>query len=124
MGFPGRAEFGGVDITPPIPRLKIEKVNGFHYYIQDDFEFNFDVDILQKFRKMLQFIISMMGGNPETVSVALFNAPIEAFNYKGQMLFNYLLMIDEELENQYPLFLIFLMPHMQNIFHSEKTHHS
>ncbi len=123
MEFPGRAEFGGVDITPPIPKLKIEKVNGFHYYIQDDLEVNFDVNLLQKFEKMLQFIISMMGGNQETVSVALFNAPIEAFNYKGQILFNYLLMIDEELENKYPLFLIWLMIAAHELAHNICPNH-
>jgi hypothetical protein len=55
--------------------------------------------------------------------VALFNAPIEAFNYKGQIMFNYLLMIDQELENQYPLFLIWLMIAAHELAHNVCPNH-
>ncbi|MFX1443408.1 MAG: hypothetical protein ACFFHV_08345, partial [Promethearchaeota archaeon] len=124
MQFPGRAEFGGLDIIPPIPKLLIENHNGFQYYIQENLKINVDTEILRKFKKMLQFITTMMGGNPDTVSIALFNAPIEAFNYQGQMLFNYLLMVDEDLEAEYPLFLIWLMIVAHELSHNLISSHN
>ena len=123
MEFSGRAEFGGFDLTPPIPKLIIKKVNAFHYYIQEGFDFSVDVILLNKFKKMIRFIVNLMGGNPDTVSIAIFNGPIEAFNHNGQLIFNYFLLMDKDLEDDYPLFLIWILIAAHELAHNICSNH-
>ncbi len=111
MEFPGRAEYGGLDITPPIPMLELKKHNHFHYYLQEGLDVSIKISILENFSKVLKKIVEIMEGNPETVIVGIFKAPVNAFNYEGQLIFNYPLMIDYTLQVPPYLFWIFIAAH-------------
>jgi len=64
-----------------------------------------------------------MEGNPDTVSVAIFNAPVHAFNFQGQLIFNYSLMVDNSLEEEFPLFLIWLLIVAHELAHNISPNH-
>ncbi len=122
MEFPGRAVYGGLDITPPIPKLNLEKVDGLYFYKQEGLTWSVPHTFLKKFEKMLQFIVMAMEGNPKTVSVAIFNAPINAFNYNGQLIFNYLLM-SENGSLEIPSFLIWIFVVAHELAHNFSENH-
>ena len=71
----------------------------------------------------LEYIVKMMGGNPDTVSVAIFNTPVHAFNFKGQLIFNYSMMVDEKLEKEIPLFLIWIIVAAHELAHNITRKH-
>ncbi|MFX1259126.1 MAG: hypothetical protein ACFFAN_14825, partial [Promethearchaeota archaeon] len=121
MEFPGRAEYGGLDIAPPIPKLNLEKYNGLYFYKQENLKVSMDISLIKKFQLMMQFIVETMEGNSRTVSVAIFNAPINAFNYDGQLIFNYLLMMEES--SDIPLFLIWIFIVAHELAHNLSPNH-
>jgi hypothetical protein len=122
LEFPGRATYGGnLDITPPIPRLRLEKINGLYFYLQENVRIPTNTTVIKKFHEILKFIIEMMEGNPETVFVALFEAPVNAFNYDGQLIFNYLTMADAS--KDIPIFLIWIFVAAHELGHNISQNH-
>ncbi|MFX0070133.1 MAG: hypothetical protein ACFFAO_03495, partial [Candidatus Hermodarchaeota archaeon] len=123
LEFAGTAVYGGLDITPPIPKLNLQNENGFEYYIQEKKTYRIEIEELKRFKTVLQYIVKLMEGKPETVSVAVFEAPIEAFNYNGQLIFNYLLMADYKLEKDLPLYLIWIFIAAHELAHNFSKNH-
>ncbi|MBD3339021.1 MAG: hypothetical protein GF353_07925 [Candidatus Lokiarchaeota archaeon] len=121
MEFAGRAVYGGLDITPAIPQLILEEKSGIHYYKQDGLAANLTSNLLKKFQEMLEYIVEIIGGDAKSVRIAYFKAPVNAFNYKGQLIFNYFLMHDGSLE--IPLFLIWIFIVAHELAHNVSKSH-
>ncbi len=122
MEFPANAEFGGLEINPPIPELTLQQEGNFFYYGQEPVK-SIEIGSLKKFKMILEFIIDVMDGNSDTVSVALFNTPVHAFNFRGQLIFNYSMMVDESLEREFPLPILWIMIAAHELAHNITKKH-
>jgi hypothetical protein len=107
----GHVDYGGLDYTPSIPKLDLVKNNGFSFYKEQGLKNVLNIAEIKKFSEMMSFIIDAMDGNPETVIIAFFNAPVNAVNYNGQLLFNWYLMKENSLSLPPHLIWIFTAAH-------------
>lgn len=123
MEFPAKVKYGGFDIQPTIPELELKSKWRFSYYIQKGLDISIDTSILKNFERMLKIIIKIMGGNPDTVKVALFNAPINGFNHQGQLIFNYLFLMKGMDKDNIPLYIIWTMIAAHELAHNIEHRH-
>lgn len=107
----GYVDYGGLDYTPSIPKLECINTNGFSYYKQMGLKNSYNLKEIKIFSEIMQYIVESMEGNPETVSIAYFNAPVNAMNYEGQLLFNWYTMSKDTLSLPLHLQWIFTAAH-------------
>lgn len=123
LTFPERTSIGKAERRPAIPKLNLVKNKHLNYYIQDNLNIKEDVKSLKQFQDVLKFIVECMEGNPETVSIAIFNAAINAFNFNGQMIFNYRMLMDHKMDEELPIYLIWIMVAAHELSHNISQGH-
>ncbi|MHA1147822.1 MAG: sacsin N-terminal ATP-binding-like domain-containing protein [Promethearchaeota archaeon] len=123
LQFPARLVKVENDFEPAIPNLILKNEKNFNYYIQEDLEIGISIEGLKKFHEIMKYIVSIMDGNKDTVSVAIINTAIHGFYVEGQLLFNYLMLIDDNLREEIPLYFVWLTVAAHELAHNLSTVH-